>query len=462
MTPANQRRDRVRLSCGFAAVAALWLHPAYAQQSTKPSSSTKSHAPSAKDLARVAERVQRACDAKDWGSCYDLGVLYENGKGVVQDAQRAAALYTAGCDAGDKDCCAGLGVMLTVGTAAEKDPKRAAQLFGKACDEGLAKGCYYLAIAHAEGNGVVADPARAVTLLLEGCDGGFGAACAALGNMYAQGTGGVPKDDARAAAFDAKGCSSGSAQSCTNLGVAYDAGLGVARDRALAVQYARRGCEGGSDTGCLNLGKAYETGIGIGQDLERAALIFKSACDLGNVEGCSKVEQRRRLLTATGGEGASAPMALFGVNLKGATRAELRAALASGGLQPTREDDQYWVDLYDAQGVLRGATAFGAWYVAATGKFAFASYDFDDESSDEQLSRLTRILTSKYGSPSSRAGNLEVGPLRATWNRPDGLRVEVTRDWPVRTIHLTFIDPAAKRQLDAELAAAGRARDMTP
>jgi TPR repeat protein len=461
MALAHRRWDRVRRGGLVGMVGALWLLPAQADQTAKPSASGKSPAASAKDLARAAERNQRACDAKDWGSCYDLGVAYEHGTGVVRDPQRAAALYTLGCDAGDKDCCAGLAVLLTRGEGVEKDPARAAQLVSKPCDAGSAKACYLLGSAYSKGNGVAADPTRALALFNKSCDGGFGEACAMLGTLYAEGSGGVAKDAARAAAFDLKGCNRGSARACTNLGVSYDDGLGVAQDRTLALQYTRRGCEGGSAAGCLNLGNAYEDGIGISQDLERAAVLFKSACDLGSTEACSKVEARRRVIAATGGDGDLRSLALFGVPLKGAKRAELRSAFAKAGLQPTREENKYWVDLYAAQGVLRGSTVFRAWYVAATGRFAFASYDFEN-AGDEPLLRITRILSAKYGSPSSRAGNLKLGPVRATWLRPDGLRVEVVRDWPERRTQLTFIDPAAKRQMDAEIAAADRARDMAP
>ncbi|MGH8191431.1 MAG: hypothetical protein ACREP2_08290, partial [Rhodanobacteraceae bacterium] len=68
---------------------------------------------------------------------------------------------------------------------------------------------------------------------------------------------------------------------------------------------------------------------------------------------------------------------LFGVPLKGATRTELRAALAKSALKPTRIDDHYIADEYDPSGVLDGASKLVVAYTDdATDRFAGAEYTF--------------------------------------------------------------------------------------
>ena len=52
-----------------------------------------------------------------------------------------------------------------------------------------------------------------------------------------------------------------------------------------------------------------------------------------------------------------AQLELFGVQLKSATREQLREVFEAGGLQPVRVEDKYWVDTYSAAGVLDGASA---------------------------------------------------------------------------------------------------------
>lgn len=413
----------------------------------------------AADPKQAAERYQAACDAKDWGSCYDLGVAYEEGVGVAADPKRAAELYERGCKEASSDCCAGLAVLYSRGAGVQQDYAKATQLFKQLCDVGFAKGCYGLALAYEHGRGVTQDAARAIQLAQKACDGGHASACTSLGIDYSDGSNGLDKDLERAAQLLQKACDGGDAQGCTNLGVAYAAGDGVKKNQSLAVTLAKRGCDGGNPTGCYNYGLAYERGASVPRDTGKAYALFRQACDQGSKNACSKVEARRQATAATGEGADSRSLALFGVRLKGAQRAQLRAAFASGGLKPTREDDRFWVDQYDAQGVLDEATSFSAGYVDRTGQFAFASYDFESSLDPEQFVRIAAMVSVKYGRPSSRSGNVTVGPAKATWSRPDGMRIEVDRAWPDTTTHLRFLDVAAHRQMSAEIAAEKKAQE---
>ncbi len=53
----------------------------------------------------------------------------------------------------------------------------------------------------------------------------------------------------------------------------------------------------------------------------------------------------------------------------------MRTVLAGTAEKPIREEDQYWIDKYNANGVLEGATDLNFTY-SSNGKFAYAEYKF--------------------------------------------------------------------------------------
>lgn len=153
------------------------------------------------------------------------------------------------------------------------------------------------------------------------------------------------------------------------------------------------------------------------------------------------------------------PLELFGATLKGANRDQLRHIFKQNGLHATRENNSYWVDTYDAQGVLDGASAFQAGYVTASGKFAFAQYTFSTFMDTQLVAKVINMVATKYGRPSSQNGNYGLGPVTAKWNMPQGMQIEVSRGWPDTTTLLKFIDSSANSQMRAEIDAEKTAQD---
>jgi hypothetical protein len=150
---------------------------------------------------------------------------------------------------------------------------------------------------------------------------------------------------------------------------------------------------------------------------------------------------------------------LFGVPLRGASRTALREALARDQPRPTRLDDSYWVDLYDPNGVLAGATKLSIGYVHATGAFAFAEYELPSSLDTQQVARVIRMVSTKYGAPARRDGRDDLGPVTATWRFPNQMLLEVRRGWPDTTTYVKFSDEAAWRQLNDEIADERSARE---
>lgn len=149
---------------------------------------------------------------------------------------------------------------------------------------------------------------------------------------------------------------------------------------------------------------------------------------------------------------------LFGVPLKGATRDQLREAFKQNGLRATREENNYWADTYNAQGVLDGASDFQAGYVAATGKFAYARYTFPGFMNTQLVGKVINMVVTKYGRPSSENGSYGLGEVTAKWNMGQGMQIEVSRGWPDTTTYLSFTDSGAYKQMLAEIDAEKKAQ----
>lgn len=66
---------------------------------------------------------------------------------------------------------------------------------------------------------------------------------------------------------------------------------------------------------------------------------------------------------------------LFNVELKGISRDKMRTVLEGTAVKPIREDSNYWIDTYNANGVLEGATDLNFGYTS-NGQFAYAEYKF--------------------------------------------------------------------------------------
>lgn len=149
---------------------------------------------------------------------------------------------------------------------------------------------------------------------------------------------------------------------------------------------------------------------------------------------------------------------LFGVPLKGATRDQLRQAFKQNGLSATREENNYWADTYNAQGVLDGASDFQAGYVAATGTFAYARYTFPGFMNTQLVGKVINMVATKYGRPSSQNGSYGLGEVTARWNMGQGMQIEVSRGWPDTTTYLSFTDSGSYNKMLAEIDAEKKAQ----
>lgn len=154
---------------------------------------------------------------------------------------------------------------------------------------------------------------------------------------------------------------------------------------------------------------------------------------------------------------ASSGIQVLGISITTATRDEARASLKQQAVPAKREDDRYWIDLYDARSVLDGASDLQVGYVMKTGRLAVLQYTFPAFMETGKVKEVAEMVTQKYGRPASSKGMVDLGPVEYVWNLSGGVRLSVSRGWPDTTVSMSYRITDAYRQMQAELAANERA-----
>jgi TPR repeat protein len=258
----------------------------------------------ARDDARATTLYVAACDGGDSSGCYNVGLMYEKGRGVDADLATAAAAYEEGCHGESRKACTNLGFLYDHGHGVAASDARAAAFYEQgcradACGPSDATGCLDLGRMHRDGRGVPRDDVRAASLFTAVCrrapDLGdvdsaptIARACSLLGAAFAAGTG-VDKNIQSAIDFSLNGCEAGDAHGCFNLGVLYASGAEVAQDDEKAADFFGRACHDDDAEACFELGQLTSRGRGVAQSDTEAAALFEQACMGGSAKGCSNL-----------------------------------------------------------------------------------------------------------------------------------------------------------------------------
>ncbi len=89
----------------------------------------------------------------------NLGLMYQNGRGVPHDDAAAVSWFQKAVDQGDADAQNNLGFMYQNGRGVQQDDTAAASWFQKAADQGNALAQHNLGFAYQNGRGVSQDDA---------------------------------------------------------------------------------------------------------------------------------------------------------------------------------------------------------------------------------------------------------------------------------------------------------------
>jgi TPR repeat protein len=217
------------------------------------------------DDITAARYYQILTDAGDANGTNELGLLYEDGKGVEQNWETALGLYRKAADAKNIYAMNNLGLMYEKGRGVLKRPEEAFKWYKLASDGGNADATNNLALLYEIGSGVKTDMKKAVSLYEKAAKGGNTTAMANLGKIYSSGNG-VPKDLAKAVKWFQKGIAAKGADSMTELGYLYAIGEGVPKDLTKANALFKDGAEAGDLLGMNNYGYNLMVGDGVKLD----------------------------------------------------------------------------------------------------------------------------------------------------------------------------------------------------
>jgi TPR repeat protein len=91
------------------------------------------------------------------GAQFNLGIMYRNGNGVIQDNAEAANWYRLAAEQGNADAQYNLGVMYKNGRGVVQDYAAAVDWYRKAAEQGHARAQNNLGYIYENGNGVIQD-----------------------------------------------------------------------------------------------------------------------------------------------------------------------------------------------------------------------------------------------------------------------------------------------------------------
>lgn len=171
---------------------------------------------------QIIQQLQKDCAVHEKQACYDLGLTYALGDGVVKDMQQAILYFDTACQMGSSSACRDLGDALIDGKSAAVDSERALQVWQRGCTLGSAASCN-----HAAGLLLLRkDEVAASFLYQRACLAGYSASCYQAGRLAesASKTSGVtgstadrgktPRSMSIAARFFYMGCGKGHRESC--------------------------------------------------------------------------------------------------------------------------------------------------------------------------------------------------------------------------------------------------------
>ena len=263
---------------------------------------------------------RRAAELGDPEGMYNLGDIYEYGKGEVtkdeeeaivwyrkaveaghgksakalgriyyedKDESIAIEWYRKGAELGDSCCMNNLGYAYEYGEGGlTKDGAKAIEWYRRSIEFDTTCGCgmFSLGISYEEGkNGLRRDEERAVELYRKAAEAGNTKAMNSLGYAYLYGQKGLTKDEAKAVEWYQKAAEAGNATAMYNLGVCYKYGKGgLTKDEAKAVEWYRKAAEAGNATAMNSLGVYYEYGKGgLTKDEAKAVEWYQKAAEAG-------------------------------------------------------------------------------------------------------------------------------------------------------------------------------------
>ena len=215
-----------------------------------------------------------------------LGTMYRTGRGVAQDDIEAVKWFLKATDQGNADGQNLLGVMYQTGRGVAQDDAEAVHWYRKAAEQGHAWGQYNLGVMYQNGYSVAQSYTEAVKWFRKAAEQEHAWSQYSLGVMYQTGYG-VPQSYTEAVKWFRKAAELEDANSQTALGVIYQNGYSVAQSYTEAVKWFRKAAEQGDADAQDKLGEMYWAGKGVSRDYTVAVEWFRKSAEQGHAPGQS-------------------------------------------------------------------------------------------------------------------------------------------------------------------------------
>jgi len=238
---------------------------------------------------------------------FNLGVMYANGQGIVQNDKHAVYCYQKAGEQGYASAQNNLGWMYQNGRGVRQDNDEAVFWYRKAAEQGNETAQCNLGLMYENGRGVVQDDGQAVFWYRKAAEQGddrersqinyinlkrkrlaadqsHARAQYKLGEMYLHGNG-LAQADEQAVSWYRKAAEQGHEDAQCELGLMYSCGFGVEEDYEQAAFWYRMAADQGHARAQCDLGEMYEIGSGVEQDEKEAVFWYCKAANQGYARG---------------------------------------------------------------------------------------------------------------------------------------------------------------------------------
>ena len=183
----------------------------------------------------------------------NLGILYENGRGVPQSYKETAKWFRKAADQGHAKAMYKMGLLYQDGQGVPQDDVEGARWFEKAAsEEGLMEAIFVMGCLYRDGRGVEQNDVKAARCTKVAAQQGYAPAQYNLGSMFAKDLGTEQSHEWAARLFKLA-AKQGHPEAQFALGIAYVDGRGVPESDTKAAKWFRRAADQGVEQAVHNL-----------------------------------------------------------------------------------------------------------------------------------------------------------------------------------------------------------------
>ena len=237
----------------------------------------------AKNYEEALKWYRKAANQNLAAAQFNIGYMYAEGKGVDKSMSEAVRWYRKAAEQGYAAAQNNLGMAYRCGNGIARDDYMGVSWYHKAAEQGYAMAMNNLGLAYASGHGVEKDEYEAVRWYRKAAEQGYAAAQYHLGLAYAHGSG-VSKNESEAVRWYLKAAEQGFVDAQCNLGVCYAYGCGVPRDYAESMRWYRKAALQGDAQSQFNIGVMYHFGFGVTKNKSEAIRWYRKAAEQGHAD----------------------------------------------------------------------------------------------------------------------------------------------------------------------------------